>query len=128
MDKIVIDGGKPLFGTVEISGAKNAAVAVIPAAVMATGISVLENLPAIEDVRNICHTIEDYVILSLIVLTVEIEICPVKYYSRMLCKSIFTESCLDINHKLFFIRSEVLEICIEEVDIVPDCNLFYRTN
>lgn len=41
-----------------ICGAKNAAVAVIPAAVMAKGISVLENLPSIEDVRKICHTIE----------------------------------------------------------------------
>ncbi|MBO5149035.1 MAG: UDP-N-acetylglucosamine 1-carboxyvinyltransferase, partial [Anaerotignum sp.] len=59
MDKLVVKGGKRLKGEVTVSGAKNAAVAVIPAAVMATGISVLENLPAIEDVRNICHTIEE---------------------------------------------------------------------
>ncbi|MBR6543317.1 MAG: UDP-N-acetylglucosamine 1-carboxyvinyltransferase, partial [Anaerotignum sp.] len=59
MDKLVVKGGKRLKGEVTVSGAKNAAVAVIPAAVMATGVSVLENLPAIEDVRNICHTIEE---------------------------------------------------------------------
>jgi len=59
MDKLIVKGGRRLKGEVTVSGAKNAAVAVIPAAVMATGISVLENLPAIEDVRNICHTIEE---------------------------------------------------------------------
>ena len=41
MDKLVVKGGKRLKGEVTVSGAKNAAVAVIPAAVMATGISVL---------------------------------------------------------------------------------------
>ena len=45
MDKLVVRGRKRLTGEVTISGAKNAAVAVIPAAVMATGVSVLENLP-----------------------------------------------------------------------------------
>lgn len=59
MDKLVVRGRKRLTGEVTISGAKNAAVAVIPAAVMASGVSVLENLPSIEDVRNICHTIEE---------------------------------------------------------------------
>ena len=59
MDKLVVKGCKRLKVEVTVSGAKNAAVAVIPAAVMATGVSVLENLPAIEDVRNICHTIEE---------------------------------------------------------------------
>lgn len=58
MDKLVVKGRNKLRGEVTICGAKNAAVAVIPAAVMATGISVLENLPSIEDVRKICHTIE----------------------------------------------------------------------
>ena len=59
MDKLVVRGRRKLNGEVSISGAKNAAVAVIPAAVMATGVSVLENLPNIEDVRNICQTIEE---------------------------------------------------------------------
>ena len=51
MQKLRICGGKPLLGTVSVSGAKNAAVGVLPAALMATGESVIENLPNIEDVR-----------------------------------------------------------------------------
>lgn len=58
MDKLIVQGRKRLVGEVNISGAKNAAVAVIPAAIMAEGVSVLENLPRIEDVNNLCHTIE----------------------------------------------------------------------
>lgn len=49
MDKYVIKGGKPLYGEVEISGAKNAAVAVIPAALMVNGICRIENIPQISD-------------------------------------------------------------------------------
>lgn len=58
MNKLLIKGRKRLVGEVSISGAKNAAVAVLPAAVMAGGISVLENLPCIEDVSCLCQTIE----------------------------------------------------------------------
>jgi UDP-N-acetylglucosamine 1-carboxyvinyltransferase len=49
-EKLVIEGGNPLYGEVIINGAKNAAVAVIPAALMADGESVIDNLPLIEDV------------------------------------------------------------------------------
>lgn len=49
MDKYIINGGKPLYGEVEISGAKNAAVAVIPAALMVQGICRIENIPQISD-------------------------------------------------------------------------------
>ena len=45
-----IRGGNRLEGTVTISGAKNAAVAIIPAAILAGECCILENLPAIEDV------------------------------------------------------------------------------
>ena len=38
MTKYVIQGGSPLFGEVNISGAKNAAVAIIPAALMVDGV------------------------------------------------------------------------------------------
>ena len=48
--KIAIRGGKPLFGEVQISGAKNAAVAIIPAAVLVDGVCRLENIPNIVDV------------------------------------------------------------------------------
>jgi UDP-N-acetylglucosamine 1-carboxyvinyltransferase len=46
----LIQGGTPLRGEVEVSGAKNAAVAIIPAALMVDGVCTLENLPQISDV------------------------------------------------------------------------------
>lgn len=49
MDKYVIRGGNPLYGEVEISGAKNAAVAIIPAALMVEGVCRIENIPLISD-------------------------------------------------------------------------------
>jgi len=50
MEHIVINGQKPLKGTVNISGAKNAAVAILPAAIASGGVCVIDNLPQIEDV------------------------------------------------------------------------------
>ena len=50
MEKIVINGGKPLMGAVEISGMKNAAVAVILSSILIEDRCVLENLPNISDV------------------------------------------------------------------------------
>ncbi len=50
LTKYIVQGGKPLFGEVEISGAKNAAVAIIPAALMVDGVCRIENLPQISDV------------------------------------------------------------------------------
>ena len=50
MDKFIINGGKRLTGTVNISGAKNAAVAIIPATILADGPCTLYNVPNINDV------------------------------------------------------------------------------
>ena len=50
MDRYVIHGGRPLHGEIEISGAKNAAVAIIPAALMVDGVCRIENMPQISDV------------------------------------------------------------------------------
>jgi len=46
----IIRGGKPLYGEIEISGAKNAAVAIIPAALLVDGVCRIENIPQISDV------------------------------------------------------------------------------
>ena len=51
MAKYEINGGKPLNGTVTISGAKNAAVAILPAALLVHGTCRIENVPDISDVR-----------------------------------------------------------------------------
>lgn len=53
MEKLVITGGNPLKGEVTISGAKNAAVAIIPATILVEGVCVLENIPDIKDVNVI---------------------------------------------------------------------------
>ena len=53
MENFVIKGGKELFGEVNISGAKNAAVAIIPAAVLADDKVKIENIPNISDVSLI---------------------------------------------------------------------------
>jgi len=59
MDKLVIRGGNPLFGSVEISGAKNAAVAILPASIMASsGVCNIDNIPNIEDVNCLERIIE----------------------------------------------------------------------
>jgi len=51
LEKYVISGGKPLKGEVSISGFKNAAVAILPATVLANDVCVLENVPDISDIR-----------------------------------------------------------------------------
>lgn len=53
MDNFVINGGHELFGEVNISGAKNAAVAIIPAAILAEDTVRIENIPQISDVHLI---------------------------------------------------------------------------
>lgn len=52
MEKLVINGGRALKGSVDINGAKNAAVAILPAAIMASeGKCIIDNVPDIEDVH-----------------------------------------------------------------------------
>lgn len=57
LEKIVINGRKPLNGEVYISGAKNAAVAVIPAALLVGGLTRIENVPDIQDVKVLEETL-----------------------------------------------------------------------
>ena len=59
MTKYVINGGKPLHGEIEISGAKNAAVAIIPAALMVDGVCRIENLPQISDVTTLLRILKE---------------------------------------------------------------------
>ncbi len=58
MEKLVIQGGTRLHGEVTISGAKNAAVAIIPATLLINGICTVENLPNISDVQIQCKILE----------------------------------------------------------------------
>ncbi len=58
MEKFVINGGKALRGSVHISGAKNAAVAILPAALLADAPCVIENLPEISDVATLLRAMK----------------------------------------------------------------------
>ena len=58
MDNFVINGGHELFGEVSISGAKNAAVAIIPAAILADDVVRIENIPQISDVQLIIEILD----------------------------------------------------------------------
>ena len=59
MDKLVIEGPTRLKGEVTISGAKNAAVAILPATLLINGICRIDNLPNISDVRTYCKILEE---------------------------------------------------------------------
>ena len=59
MTKYVIRGGKPLYGEIDISGAKNAAVAIIPAALLVDGVCRIENIPQISDVTMILNILQE---------------------------------------------------------------------
>ena len=59
MTKYIVEGGRPLYGEVHISGAKNAAVAIIPAALMVGGPCRIENIPRISDVNLLLGILQD---------------------------------------------------------------------
>ena len=59
MKQYIIEGGKPLNGIVTISGAKNAAVAILPATLLVNGTCRIENVPDISDVRLLLEILND---------------------------------------------------------------------
>ena len=59
LEKYIVHGGKRLTGEVTISGAKNAAVAIIPATILAQDRCVIENVPNISDVATLFRIMED---------------------------------------------------------------------
>ena len=59
MARYEIEGGTPLRGNVVISGAKNAAVAILPAALLVAGECRIENVPDISDVRILIEILEN---------------------------------------------------------------------
>ena len=58
MEKLVITGPTPLKGEVEVNGAKNAAVAILPATLLINGVCTINNLPNISDVQASCKILE----------------------------------------------------------------------
>ena len=58
MEKLIVTGPTQLKGEVEISGAKNAAVAILPATLLIDGVCTIENLPHISDIEISCEILE----------------------------------------------------------------------
>jgi len=58
MKQYIIKGGRPLQGEVQIGGAKNAALGIIVAAIMADEPVLIENLPEVDDVKVLLDAIE----------------------------------------------------------------------
>ncbi len=58
MEKLVITGPTPLKGEVNISGAKNSAVAILPATLLIDGVCVINNVPNIVDIKLSCEILE----------------------------------------------------------------------
>ena len=57
MEKLVIRGGKPLRGTVRVSGAKNAVLPIIVASMLGMTQSTLTEIPELADVQTVCDVI-----------------------------------------------------------------------
>ncbi len=58
LPRILIQGNRPLTGAITIGGHKNAAVAILPAALLATSLSTVQNVPGIGDARTTAHLLE----------------------------------------------------------------------
>lgn len=59
MDKFVIHGGKPLEGTINVNGAKNASLPIaVAAAILGDGVSTIRNVPQLRDINSICNLLE----------------------------------------------------------------------
>ncbi|MFT5514123.1 MAG: UDP-N-acetylglucosamine 1-carboxyvinyltransferase [Rhodothermales bacterium] len=57
MDKLVVRGGTPLYGTLEVSGSKNTALALMAGALLANGKTTLGNVPALRDIHTFSRVI-----------------------------------------------------------------------
>ncbi|MCK9426249.1 MAG: UDP-N-acetylglucosamine 1-carboxyvinyltransferase [Ignavibacteriaceae bacterium] len=91
MDKFVIHGGQELNGTIEISGAKNATLALMPAALLASGESVLFNTPELNDVFTMSKLLKqlgaeiqfENQVLKINSATVNNQIAPYEHVKKM---------------------------------------------
>ncbi|MGB3211526.1 MAG: UDP-N-acetylglucosamine 1-carboxyvinyltransferase [Desulforhopalus sp.] len=59
MEKLIIEGGRPLYGEVRISGAKNAALPLMAATLLAPGKHILRNMPDLRDTRTFVRLMEN---------------------------------------------------------------------
>ena len=55
MDMLMVEGGIPLSGNIEVSGAKNATLPIMAATLLAKGTFKLKNVPELKDVKTMAH-------------------------------------------------------------------------
>ncbi len=84
MEKIIVNGGNPLNGEICVSGAKNAAVAIIPAVLLCDGVCRIENVPAISDVNVIVRILYELGASVKVINNTTVEIDPTHINSYML--------------------------------------------
>jgi len=111
MTKYIINGGKPLYGEIEISGAKNAAVAIIPAALMVDGPCRIENVPQISDCTMLFSILQEMgaKVRTINKNTMEIDCSPIhkaEAVSDLMRNTVFQDESVLFDRKSFvlFIR------------------------
>lgn len=87
MEKIIVNGGNRLEGEVAVSGAKNAAVAIIPAVLLSDGVCRIENVPAISDVNVIIKILYELGAYVKVIDNTTVEIDPTHINSHILSAS-----------------------------------------
>ena len=122
MEKLVIKGSTSLKGEVTISGAKNAAVAILPAALLINGKCTIENVPNISDVKISCE------ILTKLGAKIEwIDTNTITIDSSDICNH---KAPLDMTSKFrasYYLIGSLLSRCHEvEVGLPGGCNLGAR--
>jgi len=91
MDKFLIEGGRKLTGTVKVSGAKNASLALMPASLLNNGINTLENTPEVNDVYTMIKLLNNLGVqttfadhkLSLDTTNITSQIAPYEHVKKM---------------------------------------------
>ena len=122
LDKLVISGPTKLKGEVVISGAKNAAVAILPATLLVNGVCKIENLPNISDVKMSCKILAELGAKITWLSDNEIEID-----TRNIC---CTQAPFDMTSKFrasYYLLGALLSRCGQaEVGLPGGCNLGAR--
>lgn len=122
MEKLVINGGTHLKGEVSIVGAKNSAIAILPATLLCKGICVLHNVPNIVDVKLSCQILEQ--LGSIITWT---DSNTITIDNRNISK---THAPFDLTCKFrasYYLIGAMLSRCMEiEVGLPGGCNLGAR--
>lgn len=119
MDKYIITGGKPLSGSVTISGAKNAAVAIVPAAILSDEPCIIENVPMIQDIEVQLKILSQ--------LGAEVELLD-KNTIKLDCTKIHTTTCsFELTSKMrasyYFIGALLSKYKHADIALPGGCNL-----